>query len=156
MPVTELHSNRRLGRATLIRTCCMAVAQSGDTTTLDGVPITDFRVEYDYTHEKAIAGIRDQPDVPEYVVADHPCVFGAEIVNQDAGSAIVQYEGGVHAAYSQNFVSRRSAGHTRRYRHRLQGHAVLRLVYPQAQADRSPQRSRRRAGGDGHDRAHGG
>ena len=43
------------------------------------------------------------------VVADHPCVFGGEIVNQDAGSAIVQYEGGVHAVYSQNFVSRRSA-----------------------------------------------
>lgn len=42
-------------------------------------------------------------------VADHPCVFGGEIKNQDAGSAIVQYEGGVHAAYSQNFVSRRSA-----------------------------------------------
>jgi predicted dehydrogenase len=43
------------------------------------------------------------------VVGDHPCVFSEKIAHQDAGSAIVQYEGGVHAAYSQNFVSRRSA-----------------------------------------------
>jgi len=43
------------------------------------------------------------------IIADHQCVFSEEIVHQDAGSAIVQYESGVHAAYSQNFVSRRSA-----------------------------------------------
>jgi predicted dehydrogenase len=40
---------------------------------------------------------------------DHLCVFGSEILHQDAGSAIVQYEQGAHAAYSQNFVSRRGA-----------------------------------------------
>ena len=41
--------------------------------------------------------------------ADHPCVFGDKIMNQDAGSALIMYENGVHASYSQNFVSRRSA-----------------------------------------------
>jgi hypothetical protein len=42
-------------------------------------------------------------------LADHKCVFGGEIAHQDAGSALVQYERGVHAAYSQNFVSRKAA-----------------------------------------------
>ena len=40
---------------------------------------------------------------------DHLCAFGDEIRNQDAGSALIMYEGGVHASYTQNFVSRRSA-----------------------------------------------
>jgi len=40
---------------------------------------------------------------------DHWCPFSEAIRNQDAGSALVQYEGGVHAAYTQNFVTRRSA-----------------------------------------------
>ena len=40
---------------------------------------------------------------------DHPCVYGDRIKNQDAGSAIIMYENGAHAVYSQNFVSRRSA-----------------------------------------------
>ena len=38
---------------------------------------------------------------------DHPCAFGDRIMNQDAGSALIMYEGGVHASYTQNFVSRR-------------------------------------------------
>ena len=40
---------------------------------------------------------------------DHPCVFSRSIQNHDAGSAIVMYQGGVHAAYSQNLVTRRTA-----------------------------------------------
>jgi predicted dehydrogenase len=42
--------------------------------------------------------------------ADHACCFSSSIKNQDAGSAIIMYESGLHAAYSQNFLSRRSAG----------------------------------------------
>ena len=42
-------------------------------------------------------------------LGDHQCVFGDGIKHQDAGSALVMYEGGAHASYSQNFVSRRSA-----------------------------------------------
>src|SRR6185295_13482490 len=42
--------------------------------------------------------------------SDHACCFSSSIRNQDAGSAIILYENGAHAAYSQNFVSRRSAG----------------------------------------------
>jgi predicted dehydrogenase len=41
--------------------------------------------------------------------SDHACCFSSSIKHQDAGSAIIMYESGSHAAYSQNFVSRRSA-----------------------------------------------
>jgi predicted dehydrogenase len=40
---------------------------------------------------------------------NHWCPFSREIKNQDAGSAIVLYDSGAHASYSQNFVSRRAA-----------------------------------------------
>ena len=42
-------------------------------------------------------------------LGDHSCVFGDGIKHQDAGSALIMYENGAHASYSQNFVSRRSA-----------------------------------------------
>jgi predicted dehydrogenase len=37
------------------------------------------------------------------------CVFGVDTGNHDSGTAIVRYETGIHAMYSQNFYSRRSA-----------------------------------------------
>jgi len=40
---------------------------------------------------------------------DHWCAFSHEIQNHDAGSALIMYENGIHASYSQNFLSRRSA-----------------------------------------------
>ena len=40
---------------------------------------------------------------------DHFCVYGDGIELQDAGAALVAYEGGAHTAYTQNFLSRRSA-----------------------------------------------
>ena len=40
---------------------------------------------------------------------DHWCAFSSEIRNHDAGSALIMYENGIHASYSQNFLSRRSA-----------------------------------------------
>jgi hypothetical protein len=40
---------------------------------------------------------------------DHWCVFSREIQNHDAGSALIMYENGIHASYSQNFLSRRAA-----------------------------------------------
>ena len=40
---------------------------------------------------------------------DHLCAFSGEIRNQDAGSALILYEGGAHVTYAQNFISRRSA-----------------------------------------------
>ena len=43
---------------------------------------------------------------------DHACAFSQGVKHQDAGSAIVMYENGAHASYSQNFISRRSAGAT--------------------------------------------
>lgn len=40
---------------------------------------------------------------------DHACAFSNSIRHHDAGSALIRYADGTHAAYSQNFVSRRSA-----------------------------------------------
>lgn len=40
---------------------------------------------------------------------DHLCAFSESIRNHDAGSAVIMYDDGVLASYSQNFVSRRSA-----------------------------------------------
>jgi predicted dehydrogenase len=40
---------------------------------------------------------------------DHWCAFSREIRNHDAGSALIMYENGIHASYSQNLLSRRSA-----------------------------------------------
>jgi predicted dehydrogenase len=40
---------------------------------------------------------------------DHWCAFSKSIRNHDAGSALIGYSDGMHASYSQNFVSRRSA-----------------------------------------------
>ncbi len=42
--------------------------------------------------------------------SDHACAFSKSIRNQDAGSAIVMYSDGAHAGYSQNFLTRGSAG----------------------------------------------
>jgi predicted dehydrogenase len=40
----------------------------------------------------------------------HWCCFSRDIQHQDAGSAMILYEGGAHVSYTQNFVSRRGAG----------------------------------------------
>jgi hypothetical protein len=40
---------------------------------------------------------------------DHACAFSTSVRHHDAGSALVSYSNGIHVAYSQNFVSRRSA-----------------------------------------------
>lgn len=38
------------------------------------------------------------------------CCFAVDTGNQDSGSIMVQYENGVHAVYTQNFVARNGAG----------------------------------------------
>jgi predicted dehydrogenase len=40
---------------------------------------------------------------------DHWCAFSRSIRHHDCGSALITYDNGVHASYSQNFVSRREA-----------------------------------------------
>jgi predicted dehydrogenase len=37
------------------------------------------------------------------------CAFGVDTGNEDSGSALIQYESGMHVSYSQNFVTRKSA-----------------------------------------------
>ena len=60
--------------------------------------------DFDYVHR--LAGAE-----PRFVTAMHSRqVWEEPTLNQDAGSAIVQYHTGVHAAYTQNFLTRRSAG----------------------------------------------
>lgn len=46
----------------------------------------------------------------ELEAGDHWCPFSRGIRHQEAGAAVIQYADGAHASYSQNFVSRRSAG----------------------------------------------
>jgi predicted dehydrogenase len=41
---------------------------------------------------------------------DHGCVYGSEIRNQDAGSALLEYENRINVTYTQNFATRRGAG----------------------------------------------
>jgi predicted dehydrogenase len=43
-------------------------------------------------------------------IAERMCVFAEDTGNMDAGHAIVEFESGVVASYSQNFVVRREAG----------------------------------------------
>jgi predicted dehydrogenase len=62
---------------------------------------------------------RDCPESPESIAArdddggmgrgDHACAFSVSIRHHDAGSAMIAYADGTHAAYSQNFIPRRSA-----------------------------------------------
>ncbi|MBR6791245.1 MAG: Gfo/Idh/MocA family oxidoreductase [Oscillospiraceae bacterium] len=40
---------------------------------------------------------------------DEGCSFAADTGNQDSGSALIRFENGVHASYTQNFVARKSA-----------------------------------------------
>ena len=55
------------------------------------------------------AGVARRGDDGGVGNGDHLCVFGDGIKLQDAGAALLAYENGVHAAYTQNFVSRRTA-----------------------------------------------
>ena len=56
------------------------------------------------------AGVTRRGDDGGVGIEDHLCVFGDGIKLQDAGAALVAYEGGSHASYTQNFLTRRSAG----------------------------------------------
>lgn len=38
------------------------------------------------------------------------CSFAVDTGNEDSGSALIRYETGMHASYTQNFVARKSAG----------------------------------------------
>lgn len=38
------------------------------------------------------------------------CCFAVDTGNEDSGSAIIEYESGMHVVYSQNFVARKGAG----------------------------------------------
>ncbi len=51
-----------------------------------------------------VASYGDSYSIGEY------CCFAKDTGNEDSGSAIIMYESGMHAVYSQNFVARKSAG----------------------------------------------
>ena len=62
------------------------------------------------------AGLRcsacDEKDCAERVTDSRGdyCCFAVDTGNEDSGSALVQYETGMHVSYSQNFFTRREAG----------------------------------------------
>ena len=56
------------------------------------------------------AGIARRGDDGGVGTGDHLCVFGDGIELQDAGAALLSYQSGAHASYTQNFLSRRTAG----------------------------------------------
>jgi predicted dehydrogenase len=59
--------------------------------------------DFDYLHHLVDAK-------PLWITAMHSqCVWRPPVLHQDAGSAIVQYDSGLHVAYSQNFLTRRTA-----------------------------------------------
>ena len=63
-----------------------------------------------FTCPESPAGIARRGDDGGVGTNDHLCVFGDGIRLQDAGAALVAYESGAHASYTQNFLSRRTAG----------------------------------------------
>ena len=63
-----------------------------------------------HTCPESPAGIARRGDDGGIGTGDHLCVFGDGIRLQDAGAALVAYESGAHASYTQNFLSRRTAG----------------------------------------------
>ncbi len=80
-----------------------------DTSLTGGLWLQKATHDFDYLHRLA-------PDArPAFVTAMHSrCAWGRDggepTLNQDAGSAIVQYDDGSHTAYSQNFITRKTAG----------------------------------------------
>ena len=70
-PLHQLHNNPKLGRAVCVMVCCMAVKLGGGAPTFNGVPITEFVINYEYTHRKATTDEQGVETVPEYAVADH-------------------------------------------------------------------------------------
>ena len=63
-----------------------------------------------YNCPESPAGIARRGDDGGVGTGDHLCVFGDGIRLQDAGAALLAYESGAHASYTQNFLSRRTAG----------------------------------------------
>ena len=63
-----------------------------------------------HTCPESPAGIARRGDDGGVGTGDHLCVFGDGIKLQDAGAALIAYENGAHASYTQNFLSRRTAG----------------------------------------------
>ena len=78
LPHHTLRSHKRLGAAAVVHHCCIAVKAGGGTPTFNGVPLTEFVREYEFTHERASGR------VPEFVVADHPWNEDEDVITQEA------------------------------------------------------------------------
>lgn len=75
-----------------------------DYQTTGGLWLQKATHDFDYVHYLADA-------TPLCITAMHSrCVWQEPVLHQDAGSAIVQYDSGIHANYSQNFITRQAAG----------------------------------------------
>ncbi len=78
------------------RPCDLKCSQCPDTATCPESPVAHLR-------RGDTGGMASKPG------GDHDCAFSDCIKHDDASSALIVYENGVHASYTQNFVSRRSA-----------------------------------------------
>lgn len=75
-----------------------------DYDTTGGLWLQKATHDFDYLHLLADAK-------PLWVTAMHTqAVWRPPVLHQDSGSAMVQYDNGLHVAYSQNFLTRRDGG----------------------------------------------
>ena len=98
--------NQILGRPTMITAMMSRKAYGGDMP--NGLWCSRCDIADECPESPLELERRGDPS-PIVSLGDHMCVFGDSIRHQDAGSALLMYEDGAHASYSQNFVSRRSA-----------------------------------------------
>jgi predicted dehydrogenase len=66
--------------------------------------------EWDTCMESPFHKYYSRGEATEVAPNPTPCGFAVDTGNEDSGSAIIEYETGMHASYSQNFFARKKAG----------------------------------------------
>lgn len=66
--------------------------------------------EWDTCLESPFHAFFTKQETPKVQPSGLMCGFAKDTGNEDCGSALIEYETGMHAAYSQNFFARKSAG----------------------------------------------
>ncbi|MCX8052924.1 MAG: Gfo/Idh/MocA family oxidoreductase, partial [Armatimonadetes bacterium] len=65
--------------------------------------------EWDECMESPFHLFFSRGEAPEVAKNARPCGFAVDTGNEDSGSAIIEYETGMHVCYSQNFFARKKA-----------------------------------------------
>ena len=66
--------------------------------------------EWDTCPESPFHVYYSKNETPRVTPSGRRCAFATDTGNEDSGSAIIRYETGMHACYSQNFFARKTAG----------------------------------------------